>query len=74
MTDARFDPNTLRAKRKARGLSLAALGRILGVSHQAVSRWEQGHTVPSTDLLPRLATALHCRIDDLFTPAVGATA
>lgn len=74
MTDARFDPDTLRRKRKARGLSLAALGRILGVSHQAVSQWEQGHTTPRIDLLMPLAAALHCNIDDLFTPAIGATA
>ncbi len=65
---AGFDRITLRRKRKERGLTLAELGRILGVTHQAVSRWEQGDASPSIDLLPLLAATLHCRIDDLFTP------
>lgn len=68
MSDARFDPHLLRRKRKALHLSLAALGRTLGVTHQAVSLWEQGKTVPSIDLLPGLASALDCAsVDELFT-------
>lgn len=69
---AGFDAQGLRRKRKARRMTLAALGQELGVTHQAVSRWEQGHTTPTIDLLPDLAAALDCRIDDLFSPAVGA--
>lgn len=71
---AGFDRFTLRRKRKARGLTQAAIGETLGVTRQAVTRWEDGSASPSIDLLPMLAATLDCRIDDLFTtPAVGAT-
>lgn len=70
---AGFDRVTLRRKRKERGLTQAELGRILGVSFQAVSQWERGETTPTVSQLPLLAATLHCTIDDLFTlPAVGA--
>lgn len=65
---AGFDRITLRDKRNKRGLTQAELGRILGVSFQAVSQWERGETTPTIDLLPVLAAALHCDIGDLFYP------
>lgn len=70
---AGFDGQRLRHKRKAQRLSLVELGSRLGVTHQAVSRWERGETRPDIDLLPDIATVLRCSIDDLYTPAVGAT-
>ena|GEM_PF-2044300 len=33
--------------RRCLGLSQAALGRLLGVTHAAVSRWERGRASPS---------------------------
>ena len=53
---------TLREKlivsRDRAGLSQMELANQLGVSRQAVSRWESGDTTPSVDKLKTLAKAL----------------
>ena len=41
------------------------LGQLLGVTTQAVSRWERGGT-PDAELLPRLSEVLGVSIDSLF--------
>lgn len=52
--------------RKEKGLTQAELGKLLGVSYQAVSKWELDKTMPDSFLLPRLADVFGCSIDDLF--------
>lgn len=51
--------------RKANELTQEELGRSVGVSTQAVSRWECGGT-PDVTLLPAIADRLHTTIDALF--------
>jgi transcriptional regulator with XRE-family HTH domain len=51
--------------RKAKGLTQEALGKLVGVSGQAVSKWENGG-VPDTYLLPSVAKVLGVSIDALF--------
>lgn len=51
--------------RKAAGLTQEELGRAVGVSTQAVSRWECGGT-PDVTLLPAVADRLGVTIDALF--------
>lgn len=53
--------------RKAKGWTQAELGEMLGVSNQAVSKWEAGMTMPDIMLLPALAEAFECSIDALFS-------
>lgn len=71
MTARGFDHCGLAKRRTSKGLSQAALGASLGVTYGAVSEWERGKATPSTPVLPDLADALDCSIDDLFSP-VGA--
>ncbi len=52
--------------RKERGQTQEALAEILGVSPQAVSKWERGHALPETFLLPPLSKALGISIDALL--------
>ena len=56
----------LKRMRLAAGLSLRELGSRLGVSAQAVHKWETGIAWPSAYLLPQIAEALDCSIAELY--------
>ena len=49
--------------RKEKGLTQNDLGERLGVSFQAVSKWERGEALPDITLLPDLAKILEITID-----------
>lgn len=53
--------------RKEKGLTQTELGDRVGVSFQAVSKWERGETLPDTALLPALAMVLETSIDNILT-------
>ncbi len=53
------------ALRKERGLTQEQLGNMVGVSAQAVSKWEKGGT-PDVELLPILSRQLGVTVDALF--------
>ncbi|MBQ2768252.1 MAG: helix-turn-helix transcriptional regulator [Clostridia bacterium] len=55
--------------RDANALSQRAFGKLLGVSAQAVCKWESGMCYPDITLLPALSSLLGCLIDDFFTQA-----
>lgn len=55
--------------RKKNGLSQERLAEMLCISPQAISKWENGHTLPETSLLPVLSQILGCTIDDMIMPA-----
>ena len=52
--------------RKDLGLTQEALADKLGITFQAVSKWETGQTLPDTALLPSLARALNISVDKLL--------
>ena len=54
-------------KRKARGLKQDELAEMLGISAQAVSKWENDVSCPDIMTLPTLAEKLGCTIDELLT-------
>ena len=57
-------------RRRRAGLTQDELGSRLGVSAQAVSKWERNISCPDIMLLPQLAQTLGVTLDDLFsTPA-----
>ena len=47
-------------------LHLTKLGERVGVSNQAVSKWENGNTSPDISLLPMIASALNVTLQELF--------
>jgi len=52
--------------RRERGFSQEGLAEQLGLSRQAVSKWENAKCLPETSVLPALAEALGCSIDNLL--------
>lgn len=57
---------TIAQLRGGRNMTQAELGERLGVSFQAVSKWERGETLPDVASLPALADALETTIDYLL--------
>lgn len=53
-------------RRKEKGLTQEALANKLGVSNQAVSKWEGDVCCPDLQLLPLLADTLKLSLDELF--------
>lgn len=53
--------------RKAKGLTQEGLAEKLGVSSQAVSKWENDVSCPDISLLPALARSLGVTTDELLT-------
>ncbi len=58
--------NRLQQLRKAKGLSQEELANILGLSRQAISKWERAETSPDTDNLICLARLYNISIDKLL--------
>ena len=56
----------LRSIRKENGMSQEDLADHLGVSRQAVSKWESGQGFPETDKLLQMSTLFHVSLDYLL--------
>ena len=59
-------------RRRNKGLTQEALAKLLGVSNQAVSKWESDVCCPDIALLPQLVDALEMTLDELFGRACKA--
>lgn len=53
-------------RRKQAGLSQEELAQRLGVTRQAISRWESGAALPTVDNLAELARVLDASVDELL--------
>lgn len=58
--------NRLQRHRKAHGYSQEALAAALGISRQAISKWECGEASPDTENLIRLAKLYRISLDELI--------
>ena len=54
------------ALRKKNGFTQEELAARLGISAQAISKWENGHTLPETVMLPLLSEVMQCSIDSIL--------
>ena len=59
--------NFLYELRLRRGLTQYQLGALVGVSYQAVSKWENGSSKPQIDILCKLSEILGISVDELLT-------
>lgn len=60
--------NQIKALRQQRGVTQEAVAAALGVTAQAVSKWENGAAAPDIALLPALSAYFGVTIDELFRP------
>ena len=52
--------------RRAHRLTQEDFGRLLGVSGQAISKWERQTCYPDITFLPDIAELLGCELEDFF--------
>jgi Zn-dependent peptidase ImmA (M78 family)/DNA-binding XRE family transcriptional regulator len=60
--------NRIQRARKALGLSLRDLGEQIALSHAAIKKYEDNVVTPSSDILIKLAKALHVKVEYFFRP------
>lgn len=58
--------NKISECRKNKGMTQDALAQLLGVTNQAVSKWESDQSCPDVMLLPKLADIFGITMDELF--------
>ncbi|MBQ8187280.1 MAG: helix-turn-helix transcriptional regulator [Clostridia bacterium] len=56
----------IRSLRRGRGISQEVLAGSLGLSFQAVSKWENGDTMPDVAMIPAIASFFGVSTDELF--------
>ena len=59
--------SAIKKLRMDRKITQEEVAEYLGISYQAVSKWETGTTMPDITLLPEIAAFFGVRIDDLFS-------
>lgn len=64
--DSKIIGNYLQQKRKQKEITQKELADILGVTFQAVSRWEKGDSIPDLDSLDNLAKFYNVSIDEIL--------
>lgn len=52
--------------RRQKNISQEVLAQYLGISFQAVSKWESGQNMPDITLIPALASFFGISTDELF--------
>lgn len=68
MFDSRKAGKQIALLRKNRGITQEELAQTLSVSPQAISKWENGHTMPEVSILVELSQILGVAIDAILLP------
>ena len=58
--------NNLKIFREKNNISQMQLANELGISQQAINKWETGESLPRADKLLQLAEILGCTVDELL--------
>ena len=66
MLDKEKVGRAISTQRKVKGMTQKQLADLLNVSYQAVSRWEQGISLPSIDIMYDIAQVLESTVDFLL--------
>lgn len=57
---------SIQKRREDAGMNRTELARLMGVTRQAVIRWEAGVAYPTAANLLKLADLFHCSTDELL--------
>ena len=69
MFDVKKAGEKIASLRKEKGMTQEELAEKLGVSPQAVSKWENGNAMPEVALLVDLSQILECSTDSILNPS-----
>lgn len=58
--------NTFQKKRKDACITQEELANMLQIDRSTVAKWESSTSLPRSDLLPKIAKALNCTVDELL--------
>lgn len=58
--------NQIKQLRQRRGITQEAMAHYLGITPQAISKWERGVTTPDIGMLPNISAYFGITIDELF--------
>ena len=64
----------IRDLRKSAGLTQVQLAEKVGVAQATVAEWERGDYYPRASIIPALAAALGCAVNDLYATEKSDTA
>ena len=70
MLDNRKIGSQILLLRKRNGFTQDELAEKLGISAQAISKWENGHALPDITMLPLLSKLLNSTIDSILMPVI----
>ena len=62
----------IREMRKRAGMTQMELAKVLGVDRSSIAKWERGYNAPRTSMLPKVAAAMNCSVDELYNSAQDA--
>lgn len=66
MLDNQTIGNNILFLRKQLNLTQVELSKLLGISHQAVSKWENGDCLPDIEILLKLAKVFNTSVEELL--------
>ena len=61
-----FLSDNIRNMRVARGMNQVELGKMLGVSKQCISNWENDNVIPSVEMLVKIADFFNVTTDEVI--------
>ena len=70
LIDAKATGELLRQRRLAGNFTVTEIAEMLGVTQQAIYKWESGKTLPTIDNAVMLACIYKCKLDDLIATCI----